>query len=351
MSSFSGALVQLVITPNILGLTTKTAEYRGQQSLYEQQIPQVLDTLLNHSIIQSTESSNRIEGIIVNSKRFDSIMNNKSKPNNRSEAEIIGYRDVLKIIHERHQYIPIRPNTILQLHRDLMTYVGSGQGGRWKSVDNVIEEILPGGEKRVRFQPTPAWQTAEAIDELCRTFDANRDFGTWPDVLLIGTFILDFLCIHPFPDGNGRMARLLTLLLLYQSGYLVGKYISIEKVVEDTRDQYYETLFKSSEHWHDGKHDLIPWLEYFLSIIVKAYRLFEERVGDLKSNQQKGWKQKRIRAVVQSFVADFSIADVEERCPGISRPMITKILRDMSKDGTVECIEHGRRARWVLKTK
>ncbi len=350
MNSFERhVLNHLSLTIEIVNLTNKISEYRGKQALFEKQVPQVLDTLQYHAIIQSTESSNRIEGITVPSRRFDSIMKDRSQPRDRSEAEIAGYRDVLRTIHERYTYIPIRSNTILQLHRDLMGYVGSGQGGKWKSTDNVIQEILPSGEQRVRFQPTPAWQTEAAMDSLCKNFDIQRDFGRLPDVLLTATFVLDFLCIHPFPDGNGRMARLLTLLLLYQSGYTVGRYVSLEKIIEETKDQYYDTLYKSSQGWHEGKQDLTPWTEYFLTVILKAYHRFEERVGNVEQTQKRGWKQQRVRDVIQSFMMDFTISDVEERCPGISRAMITKTLNDLSKQGMIECIEKGRNARWIKK--
>lgn len=201
-------LDKLRITVDILNLTSKIAEYRGKQTLYERQIPQVLDTLRYHSIIQSTESSNRIEGITVSARRFESIMKEKSPPKDRSEADIAGYRDVLRTIHESHSYILIRSNMIQQLHRDLMAYAGASRGGKWKSVDNVIEETVPSGDQRVRFVPTPAWKTPDAMESLCRKFEVSRDLGKLPDVILIAIFNLDFLCIHPFPDGNGRMARL-----------------------------------------------------------------------------------------------------------------------------------------------
>lgn len=349
MHSFKEDIERLPITMNLLNLTNKIAEYRGKQTLYERQIPQVLETLRSHAIIQSTESSNRIEGITVSSWRFDSIMKENSSPKDRSEAEILGYRDVLRKIHESYAYIPIRPNSILQLHRDLMAYVGSGQGGKWKATDNVIEELLPSGEKRVRFVPTPAWKTPDEMDSLCEMVNVQRDLGNIPDVILIAVFVLDFLSIHPFPDGNGRMARLLTLLLLYQSGYMVGRYISLEKIIEETKEQYYDTLYKSSQGWHEGVQDLIPWVEYFLAVVLKAYHRFEERVGDVEHTQQRGWKQKRVRSVIQSYMADFRISDVEERCPGISRAMITKTLHAMSHEGIIECVEKGRNARWVKK--
>lgn len=348
MSSFGrDVLDKLPITVDILNLTSKIAEYRGKQTLHERQSPQLLDTLRYHGIIQSTESSNRIEGITISARRFASIMKDKSPPKDRSEAEIAGYRDVLRTIHQSHSYILIRPNVIQQLHRDLMAYASASRGGKWKSVDNVIKETLPSGDQRVRFVPTPAWKTPDAMDGVCREFDMSRDLEKLPDVVLIAMFILDFLCIHPFSDGNGRMARLLTLVLLYQGGYTVGRYVSLEKIVEETKEQYYDTLYQSSQGWHDGKQNVLPWVEYFLTIILRAYRLFEERVGDVEHRQKRGWKQQRVRDVIQEFLADFRISDVEERCPGVSRATITNTLNDLSKQGLIECVERGRNAKWV----
>lgn len=348
MNSFSrDSLNSIPITVDILNLSSRVAESRGKQTLYERQVGQVLETLRSHASIQSTESSNRLEGITISSRRLESLMREKSPPKDRSEAEIAGYRDVLRTIHESHSYIPIRSKTILQLHRDLMAFVGTNRGGTWKATDNVIEEKLLSGEKLVRFVPTPAWQTPDAMERLCRDFEIARDRGQVPDVILIAIFVLDFLCIHPFSDGNGRMARLLTLLLLYQGGYTVGRYISLEKIVEETKEQYYDTLHQSSQGWHEGEQNLVPWIGYFLTVVVQAYHRFEERVGDVEYRKERGWKQKRVRAVIEDFVADFRISDIKDRCPGISHALITKTLDDMTKDGVVRCVEKGRHARWV----
>ncbi len=331
----------------VILLATKISEFKGKQGLFQRQVPQVLETLQQNAFIQSTESSNRIEGIYVSSKRLESIVWNAANPENRPEGEIAGYRDVLNTIHTHAEHIPLTPSVIQQLHRDLMKY--SGTGGRWKQIDHFIEEKLSTGETRIRFKPTPAWRTDEAMRELCDAFKRARDRGDLPDYFLIGLFILDFLCIHPFSDGNGRMARLLTLLLLYQSGYAVGKYISLEKVIEDTKIQYYNTLEISSQKWHDSAHDCNPWINYFLTMLLEAYHRFESRVGTLESSQKRGWKKERILNIVEGFIADFTIADVEELCPGISRPTITKTLNELGRKGTIVCIEHGRHARWVKK--
>lgn len=348
MRSFeTGVIEHWPLTRSILSLTNQLAEYRGKQALYQRQIPQVLDTLRRHAIIQSTESSNRIEGITVPSRRFDSIMRNEATPRTRSEAEIAGYRDVLRMIHDSHENMKLTPSLILHMHRDLMRYTGTG--GQWKINDNFIKEVFPDGTWRVRFRTVPAWQTAHFVEYLCELFHHYRELQEWPDVLLIAAYVLDFLCIHPFADGNGRIARLLTLLLLYQSGYVVGRYISLERVIEDTKEQYYDTLYKSSQGWHEGKHDLLPWFEYFLTMLLEAYQRFEKRVGDVEASMKRGWKKERVIQIVNDFIADFSIADVEELCPGISRALITRVLNEMSRNGDIECIQHGRYARWIRR--
>ena len=349
LSTFhSNFLSQFIISPDVLSATTQLGEYRGKQELFQRQIPQVLDTLQQNAIIQSTESSNRIEGIVVSSKRLESIVVKRDEPRSRSEGEIAGYRDVLATIHQSYEHIKVHPDFILQLHGYLMKYTGAN-AGRWKSADNTIEEKHPDGTIRVRFVPTPAWQTPEAVDELCRAFNRAKDIGRFPAPILIAAFVLDFLCIHPFSDGNGRMARLLTLLLLYQSGFVVGRYISLEKVIEDTKVQYYDTLLRSSQGWHESAHDFAPWLEYFLTMLLEAYHRFEKRVGTIEQTQKKGWKQARIRQVVDGFIADFTVAQLEEMCPGISRPTITRTLNELGKEGVIECIELGRHAKWIKK--
>ncbi len=349
LSTFnSGYLSQFHISPQVLSATTQLGEYRGKQELFQRQIPQVLDTLRQSAIIQSTESSNRIEGIVISSKRLESIVNRKDEPKSRSEGEIAGYRDVLAMIHESYEHIKIESNFILQLHGYLMKYTGTS-GGKWKSADNTIEEKHPDGTIRVRFTPTPAWNTPDAMNKLCKSFNRAKDIGQFPMSILIAGFVLDFLCIHPFSDGNGRMARLLTLLLLYQSGYIVGRYISLEKVIEDTKVQYYDTLERSSQGWHESEHDFAPWLEYFLTMLLESYHRFEERVGTIEQTQKRGWKQARIRQVVDGFMADFTVAELEEMCPGISRPTITKTLNELGRQGVIECIELGRHAKWIKK--
>lgn len=329
-----------------LKLIGRIQEYKGKQALFERQLPEILQALKDTAIIHSAESSNRIEGIIMSSKRLSSLVQNKVQPQTRSESEIAGYRDVLSTIHTSSEYISLKTGVILQLHRDLMQYA-TGAGGRFKINENEITETLPTGEEIIRFLTVPVWQTPSATDELVMSFLKEKEKGLINDLILLGAFILDFLSIHPFPDGNGRMARLLTLLLLYHTGYEVGRYISLEKIVEETKDQYYETLQHSSKGWHEGTHDLLPWINYFLVILLKAYQKFEERVGETSDTlRQKGWKAEKVKDVVNHMVADFSFLDLQERCPGISRPTIQRILNELSQSGIIECIERGRNARW-----
>ena len=227
-----------LLTPEVVAYLTHIHEYKGQQNLFIEAKADALANLLEVAKIQSTEASNRIEGIITTDDRLKKIVRDKTMPKTRGEKEIAGYRDVLATIHESHDYIPPKPSIILQLHRDLYKFSGKAIGGSFKNSDNVIAEELPDGQRIVRFEPVPAWETPEAVTALCNAFEeAMRDTELDP-LLLIPMFILDFLCIHPFNDGNGRMSRLLTLLLLYRSGYIVGKYISIEKLISDTKETY-----------------------------------------------------------------------------------------------------------------
>ncbi len=346
MSFRNGKLTNMTWSNETLQLIGRIQEYKGKQDLFKRQLPEILDALRDAAIIQSNESSNRLEGIIVETKRLTSIVQKKIQPQTRSEAEVAGYRDVLATIHSSAEYMALKPGVILQLHRDLMQYAGSS-GGRFKINDNEITETLPDGTKSIRFMTVPAWRAPDAMDELFNEYLRERERGNINELILIAAFILDFLSIHPFSDGNGRMARLLTLLMLYQCGHEVGRYISLEKIVEETKDQYYETLGESSIGWHEGDQNLIPWINYFLVMLLKSYQRFEERVGNTTdSKQRRGWKAQKVQEVIEHFIADFTIQDIQERCPGVSRPTIQRILNQLGHDGTIECVEQGRNARW-----
>ena len=270
-------------------------------------------------MIQSTEASNRIEGIVTTDDRLKKIVMNKTTPKGRSEREIAGYRDVLTTIHENYDYIPIKPGMILQLHRDLYRFSNSPLGGSFKNSDNIIAEQLPDGTKRVRFQPVPA-----EMDPL----------------LLIPMFILDFLCIHPFNDGNGRMSRLLTLLLLYRSGYFVGKYISIERLIADSKETYYEALQDSSMQWHEGENDYLPFVRYMLGIVIAAYREFSSRVDILVSKGLS--KPERVQEIIRRTTGRITKKQIMNQCPDISQKTVERALKDLLDNGDIVKIGGGR---------
>ncbi|MGH8264306.1 MAG: Fic family protein [Steroidobacterales bacterium] len=318
-------------------------EYRGKQELFFRQAPEVLKGLRQVAIIESSESSNRLEGVTVPPKRLKALIVEHTKPRDRSEQEVAGYRDALALIHESAREMKFNPNVVLQLHTTLNRFMPA-PGGKWKQADNDIIERGADGKVRVRFKPTPAHLTPMTMDDLsARYADALRE-GRQDALVLVPLTILDFLCIHPFGDGNGRMARLLTLLLLYHFDYEVARYISIERVNEDTKESYYETLEASSKGWHKGRHDVFPWLEYFWGVLLRAYREFEERVGQVRTGR--GAKTEQVREAVAARQAPFSISEIEAACAGVSRDTVRLVLRKMKDEGLIASTGKGRNARW-----
>ena len=269
----------------------------------------------------------------------------KVVPGNRNEREIAGYRDVLRTIHENYEYIPVTPNTILQLHRDLYSYHPSGMGGHWKSADNLIAETDAAGTKRTRFTPTPAFETPEAMRTLCEAYNEAVALEHYDPLMLMVLFIFDFLCIHPFNDGNGRMSRLLTLMLLYQHGYIVGKYISLEKLIEENKQTYYETLQESSTGWDAGNNNYLPFLQYQLGIILKAYREFERRVEHVTSAKLN--KMERIRMMFEQKPGKIRKADIMTACPDISVSLIERTLKQMLDNGEIRKIGASRTTAYI----
>ena len=329
-----------MLTPEIVSYLAQIHEQKGQQNLFIDAHKDELSELLEIAKIQSTEASNRIEGVITTDDRLKSLVKNKTTPRNRSEREIAGYRDVLALIHKDYDYIPIRSNPILQLHRDLYKYSNASIGGSFKNSDNVIAEELPDGMKRVRFEPVPAWETPAAMEELCRAYnDALTDPELDP-LLLIPMFILDFLCIHPFNDGNGRMSRLLTLLLLYRAGYIVGKYISLEKLISDTKESYYEALQDSSTDWHEGTNDYLPFVRYMLGIILAAYREFGSRVEILIARGLS--KPGRVREIIRGTAGRITKAEIMAKCPDISQKTVERALKELMDSHMIIKIGGGR---------
>lgn len=330
-----------------LGTIQEIGANLGRQDLFKRQTPETLRTLQTHAIIESSESSNRLEGIVASRKAIEGLVRKDAKPKNRSEQEIAGYRDGLRLIHDSHEGMDFTPNIILQLHRRLYGYLPQS-GGTWKPVDNEIIERNPEtGEMVVRFKPLAAVAVPQAMDDLCSGFEKEINAPEGEALVLVPLAILDFLCIHPFADGNGRVSRLLTLLLLYQSGYEVGRFISLERVFEDARDGYYETLHAASQGWHEGEHDAMPWVRYFWGVLLKAYQEFEERVGSLGTH--KGAKSDFVRQAVQARIGTFSTADIGNDCPGVNRNTIKAVLQAMRKEGLIRSEGKGRGARWVLE--
>lgn len=331
----------------IVSLLSAIHEYKGKQSLYIEANPDILKKMLEIAKIQSTDASNAIEGIRTSDKRLKDLVAKKSEPRNRNEEEIAGYRQVLELIHDSYEYIPPTPNYILQLHRDLYTYSSIQDGGKFKLVDNVIEEENELGEKFVRFKPASAAFTPNLIQQLCDSFSEAINRNEIDPLLLISAFIFDFVSIHPFRDGNGRMSRLLTLLLMYRSEYIVGKYISIEMHIEKTKANYYESLLQSSAGWHDNENDYKPFIKYYLSIILAAYKDFSERVVLLIDKSIS--KSERVKKVFDRKLGKFSKSDISTLNPDISPKTIEKALKELVDNGYIEMIGKGRSTVYVKK--
>jgi Fic family protein len=337
-------LENISVPMKIVRLISSINEYKGKQQLYKQQSPQMLEKLKDIAVIQSTKASNSIEGIIITDKRLKDIVNKDLSPKDRSEGEIAGYKDVLQTVHSSYEYIPINCNTILQLHRDLYKFL-PGWGGKWKTQDNVIEEILPNGSRYIRFKPTSSFETPMAMEELCGSLRSEMVTERIDPLILIGVFILDFLCIHPFNDGNGRMARLLTTLLLYKFEYEVGRFISLEKIIEESKESYYETLNGSSKHWHEGNNNIFIWLEYFLGMILGAYKEFESRVGILDS--QVGNKASRVEKTIEHILGQFTKEDIRQKCPHVGESTINRVLKKLKAEEKIASTGKGRNAKWI----
>lgn len=335
---YSEAPKQL-LTPEIVQMIGSIHEHKGRQELFVEANADELKTLLEVALVQSTGASNRIEGIYTSDQRLAELVRQKAEPRNRSEQEIAGYREVLAVIHESYEYIAPRTSVILQLHRDLYSYSQGMQGGMYKDSDNLIAETDAQGNQRARFIPVPAFQTEAAMEELCQKFEEAWRADQIDKLLLIPMFILDFLCIHPFNDGNGRMSRLLTLLLLYRAGYIVGKYISVEMLIEKTKETYYEALQASSIGWHENRSSYEPFVKYYLGILLKAYREFEDRVEHLK--YRKLSKPERIRAVIEQKVGKITKKEIMERCPDISKVTVERTLTELVKAGAIEKVGAG----------
>lgn len=334
-----------LFTKNIISMLTQIHEHKGEQNLFIEANSDALIELVEIAKIQSTKASNRIEGIYTTDDRLRKIVMDKTMPKTRSEEEIAGYRDVLNTVHENFEHIPVKSSIILQLHRDLYKFNGGETGGKFKTADNIIEETDAEGNKNVRFRPVPAWETSESLSELCDAYERAINEQKADPLLIIPVFILDFLCIHPFNDGNGRMSRLLTLLLLYKAGYIVGKYISLEKIIEKTKDTYYDALQESSYNWHEETNDYKPFVEYTLGIVLNAYREFSERVNVLITKDLS--KPDRIREVIKSKVGKITKKEIIQACPDISKTTIERTLVSLQNSNEIIKLGGGRYTSYV----
>lgn len=337
----------------ILNYLSQIHEYKGRQELYLRYKPIAMERLIEIAKVQSIESSNRIEGIVTTGTRMGQIAREKTTPRNRDEKEIAGYRDVLNTVFDNYEYIPVNGNFVLQLHRDLMQYTETGNGGRYKIAQNYLKEIREDGTETVRFVPVPPYETEACINAICENYSAAIADETIDPLLIIPVFLLDFLCIHPFNDGNGRMSRLLTLLLLLKSGYQVGKYISIEKHIEKTKDVYYGVLAESSCGWHGETEDVTAFVKYMLGIILACYREFESRVtiaGETTIVSENDHGKKKVitiknkaydivKASVDTKLGKFTKREIVNICPSISEKSVEAALKRLLEEGYVK--KHG----------
>lgn len=321
--------------------------FQGKQQLYAMQLPEALKSLRQMALVESTESSTRMAGVVVAPSRLKSLITRNATPRSGFEREVVGYRDALAQVHEPASPLLFSENVVLQLHTLLYRDMPQ-EDGRWKATNNDIIERHPDGASRLRFQPVAAHLTPMAMTGLAGRYATALDQHLAAPLVLVPLAMLDFLCIHPFPDGNGRMSRLLTLLLLYHFDYAVGRYISLERIFEDTKEGSRNTFEASSQGWHQGQHNAKPWLDYFWGALLRAYREFEERVGTIERGR--GSKGDRVRAEVLGRCLPFSISEIEEACPGVSRDMVRLVLRAMKSEGLIESTGKGRGAKWKRVT-
>ena len=336
--------MELSLPVNIYHTIAKIHEYKGKQELYVKNYPDVLDKMIDVAKIQSTKSSNAIEGIYTNDARLNELMNKKADPRNRNEEEIAGYRHVLDIIHENYAYIEFNKNDILTLHNQLYSYSYVNYKGKFKTLDNTIMEVDELGNRKVRFQPVSSFETENYFDKMVGAYKKAVEANI-PALILIPVLIHDFLCIHPFDDGNGRMSRLLTLLLLYKFGYFVGRYISIEMLIEESKESYYEELKRSSEKWHTGENDEIPFIRYMLGVLLKAYEECDDRFNFI--GNEKLTSPERVLSVIQRSLEPLSKKDIMIICPDISQRTIERALKELYDNSKIKQVGSGRSTKYI----
>lgn len=333
----------------ILAYVAQIHEYKGKQELYLRQRPVELNRLIEIAKIQSTESSNRIEGIVTTDARLRQLVENKTTPRNRNEEEILGYRNALNIVHENYEAIPVQSNYILQLHGEMLKHTAFSYAGKYKTTPNEIDMVLENGEKVVLFKPLEPYETPDAVECLCAEYNNAILEGIVDPLIIIPTFILDFLCIHPFNDGNGRMSRLLTLLLLYRCGYKVGQYISIEKAIADTKETYYEVLQQANQNWYEGENDPKPFIRYMLGIILSCYREFESRITIAAKTGRKSTAYDIVKTYTENTLGKFSKQDALIACPSLGSSSVESALKRLVEEGTIIRTGAGRKTMYMRK--
>ena len=334
----------LALDAESVSMIAKIYEKKGLHQNYVESKSSVLDALVESSKIHSAEASNRIEGIVTTTERITALLKRKSKPLNRNEEEIAGYRDVLNTVHSNYRYIPFTSSYILQLHRDLLKYTNLGFAGRYKGTENIITE-KDGDEEVIRFEPLKPYETPDAIKDMCEQYIKAIDNEYIDPLVLIPIAIHDFLCSHPFNDGNGRMSRLLTLLLYYKGGFVVGKFISIEKIIEQTKAEYYQTLNEADEGWHENVSNPLPFVKYMLKVLLLAYREFEEKINI--SLKDKASKQEQVKRVIDNHIGKITKKEIMEQLPATSEPTIKLALNALVKEGYVKVVGTGKNSGYV----
>ena len=327
------ALKDMKWDSEMMGYVAIIHEMKGKQVLYLRQKPETLDRLVEIAKVQSTESSNEIEGIRTTNTRLKQLVSEKTTPKNRDEQEIAGYRDALAVIHESFEYIPLTPNYLLQLHKILYSHSVKDVGGKFKNVQNFISAADSGGKQFTLFTPPAPYETPDMLSELCEEFNRAIAECEVDPLILIPIFIHDFLCIHPFLDGNGRMSRLLTTLLLYRSGYMVGKYISLEAKIAKNKNAYYDALEKAQAGWDEGREDVVPFIKYLLGTIISAYRDFEDRMEIVSESES---ALDMVRKAVANKIGKFTKMDIVAMCPSLSNSSVESSLKKLAKEGFIE---------------
>lgn len=336
-------LLRLSITPDILGLVGKIREYKGKQELYQQRQPQVLRDLQKSALIDSVESSNRLENIEIDRKTLRDLVEKRTKPSKRPQHELAGYCTVLETIHNNHAGMNFTPSLVRQLHRDLMSYTPMN-GGVYKNTTNeIVEKNAQGAIIRERFRTVAPHLTETAMADLHTGYQRALQLISEP-LILIPNYVHDFLCIHPFADGNGRIVRLITVLLLYQNGFDIAKYISLERTIEASKETYYSSLHLSDTGWWDGKHNHTYFTSYLLGVILAAYRELDNNISNLENH--KGYKTELVQRAIRSLPTEFTIAELEHHCPSVSRDTLRNVMRTLRDQGKIINLAKGRGAKW-----